>query len=207
MKPLLTLIPLLFLLTSCLDFSGNFEARQNLQLVHTTVFGNEKIENVPAGSYRAKVGFSSENKLKLELKRGNKEIDVKIKLPRNIDFTNTRGEIKLPASRTGQRYDMEGFVDTNITTSRPFRERESCTYTDYRTECEVRCDSRNNCRRVCSDVAYTRYGYRDVEYRVETTERDIDLRFVTPQSRLLVADFQGFDSQTQRIYLYQSRCR
>jgi hypothetical protein len=207
MKSLLTVMPLLFLLTSCLDFSGDFEARQNLKLVHTTIFGNEKMIDVPAGNYRAEVGFSSENKLKLELKRGNREISVKLKLPSNIDFTNARGEINIPASRTGQRYDMEGYIDSTLITSRPYRERESCNYTDYRTECQVRCDSRNNCRRVCNQVAYTRYGYRDVEYRFETIEKDIDLRFVVPRSRSIVADFQGQDSQTNKIYQYQSRCR
>jgi hypothetical protein len=207
MKSLLTLIPLLFLMTSCLDFNGDFEARQNLQLVHTTVFGNERTVQVPAGYYRAEMGFSSENKLKLVLKRGNQEISAKLKLPRDIDFTNARGEINLPAQRTGQRYDIEGFVDTTFITSRPYRERESCSYTDYRTVCEVICDVRNNCRRVCNQVAYTRYGYRDVEYRFETTERDIDLRFVVPRSRSIMADFQGRDSQTRKIYLYQSHCR
>ena len=86
-------------LTSCNDFSGEFKAGQKLKIVHTSIFGKKKTKKIPAGEYRATLGFSSKHKVKLSLKRsGKKDIDVKIKLPKNADFPTFQGEINIPAA-------------------------------------------------------------------------------------------------------------
>lgn len=207
MRQLSLILPLLLFVSSCLDFQGSFHANETLNLVHTTMFGNEKIVKIPAGSYFTEVGFSSENKLKMTFKSGDSEISAKIKLPSDLDFTNSRGEIYLPANRTGQLYDIRGNVDSTDTVSRLYRVYEACSYTDYRVECRTFCDANGNCRQRCERVAYDRPGQQYVEYHFVTTERDIDLRFVTPRSRSVVADYQGHDTQTEKVYQQQGICR
>ncbi len=206
MRQITLMLPILFFISGCLDFQGSFQANETLNLVHTTVFGNEKIVKIPAGSYFTEVGFSSENKLKLTFRSGDKEISAKLKLPKDLDFSNSRGEIYLPANRTGQLYHITGNVDTTTTRSRLYRVYEACNYTDYRVECRQVCDA-NGCRHICERIAYNRPGQQFVEYHFVTTERDIDLKFVTPRSNSIVGDYQGHDTQTEKVYQQQGICR
>lgn len=207
MKSLSLLLITLLTLTSCVDFRGNFTANQDLRLIHTTVFGNEKPITVPAGTYSASFGFSSEDKMKLTLKNGGKEIDVKIKLPSNRDFPRNNGRINLPASRTGQQYDITGDIQSVTTYSRTYRESESCTYTDYRTECHVVCDSRGNCRNVCNSVPRTVYGYRNVEYRYRYTDRDLALELTVANSGRLMGSYRGEARESVKDYSFTTPCR
>lgn len=194
------------LLSSCVNFTGTFTANQKLTLIHSTVFGNEKTRTVPAGTYSTKFKFSSDDKIKLTFENGSDDIEVKIKLPENRQFPRERGEINLPASRTGQRYDINGFIDTRYSRSGVTRTTESCSYTVYRRECRTVCDRRNDCRKVCDRVPVTRYGRQDVEFRYRYTDRDLKLELVTPRTESIVGSYRGEDREVNKEYLYRSRC-
>jgi hypothetical protein len=207
---LLTLAAILALTTSCVNFKGSFTADRKLKLKHTTVFGNVKNKSVPAGRYQAKVKFSSEDKIKLTLENGSDDIEIKMKLPSNRQFPTNSGRINLPANKTGQNYDIEGFIDTEYSSSGVTRTTESCSYTRYERRCTKVCDggSRPNrpvCRTVCDRVPVSVYGRQDVEYRTDYTDRELELSVVLPNGGQ-VGRYFGTDRSSNKVYLYQGRC-
>lgn len=193
-------------ITSCVNFKGTFTANKTLKLVHTTVFGNEKTRTVPAGTYATRFKFTSEDKMKLTFENGDNDIEVKIKLPSSRNFPRERGPINVPASTTGQKYDITGFIDTQYSSSDVRRERESCTYTVYRRECRPVCDRHGNCRQVCDRVPVTRYGYQQVEYRYRYTDRNLKLEMVAPGTDDIIGEYRGDDRDVTKDYLYRGNC-
>ena len=213
-------------LTSCDDFSGQFSANQELKLVHTTIFGNKKTKKVPMGKYKATLGFSSANKVKLTLKEDNGDnISVKIKLPENRQFPTFTGKIDLPASQTGQKYDLKGKINTEVTRGAPTSTYESCTYTRYVRKCERVCDApvnrdgdvvrdrrdlndrRNrNCRRTCRQVPVSVSGTRDVTYHYTTTYKRIKLGVFNPGSNGRLGAFKGDLTDTDKVYDFYGKC-
>ncbi|MFT6070929.1 MAG: hypothetical protein ACJAT2_001834 [Bacteriovoracaceae bacterium] len=203
-------------LSSCNDFSGEFKTGQKLKIVHTSMFGKKKTKKIPAGSYRATLGFSSSSKVKLSLKRsGQKDIDVKIKLPDNAQFPTYEGDIVIPASQSGQIYDLNGKIATNVTRSGRTDTYESCSYTDYVRRCEKVCrdvtrpngDVVKRCKKECRRVAVTIRGSRDVTYHMVYTAKKIKLGVFNPGSRDRLGDFQGNFNDSTKVYDYQSSCR
>ncbi len=203
-------------LSSCNDFSGEFKTGQKLKIVHTTMFGKKKTKKIPAGSYRATLGFSSSSKVKLSLKRsGQKDIDVKIKLPDNAQFPTYEGDIVIPASQSGQRYDLNGKIATNITRSGQTNTYESCSYTDYVRRCEKVCrdvtkpngEVVKRCKKECRRVAVTIRGSRDVTYHMVYTAKKIKLGVFNPGTRDRLGDFKGNFNDSTKVYDYQSSCR
>lgn len=205
MKKLLALLALATLTTGCIDLKGGFTAHEDLKLVHTTIFGNEKTKTVPTGAYKTTVTFSSSEKVKLTFK-GAKEVEVKVKLPSDTAFPRDNGRIELLASKTGQRYDILGFIKTDYSSSRTYRDRESCQYTVYEQRCTTTCDSQRNCRRTCDRVPVTRRGFQHVEYRYDYTERFLKLEMVKPNTDAIVGEYRGDDRDSRKVYLHQGRC-
>ena len=203
-------------LSSCNDFSGEFKTGQKLKIVHTSMFGKKKTKKIPAGTYRATLGFSSKSKVKLSLKRsGQKDIDVKIKLPSGAQFPSFQGDIIIPASQSGQKYDLNGKIATNVTRSGQTNTYESCTYTDYVRRCEKVCKEVTKpngqvvtrCRKECKRVAVSISGSRDVTYHMVYTAKKIKLGVFTPGTRTRLGDFKGNFNDTDKVYDYHGTCR
>lgn len=207
MKKLALTLVLMLGAVGCMNFEGTFKADEKLKLVHTTMFGNEKTKTLQPGTYKTSFGFSSEDKMKLTFERPGEDLDVKIKFPSNSDFPRRNGNIFLSASETGQRYDIQGRINTEYSQSRRYNERERCSWTEYRTDRRTHCDRHGNCRQICNQVPYTRYGYQRVEYRYEYTDRELHLELVKPRSKQSVADYNGTDRDAQKVYLFQGMCR
>lgn len=203
-------------LSSCNDFSGEFKTGQKLKIVHTSMFGKKKTKSIPAGEYRATLGFSSKNKVKLSLKRsGKKDIDVKIKLPKNAQFPTYQGEISIPASQTGQRYDLKGKIATNVTRSGTTNTYESCSYTDQVRRCEKVCKEITKpngrvvtrCKKECHMETVTIRGSRDVTYHTVYTAKKIKLGVFNPGTRDRLGDFKGNFNDSDKVYDYYGTCR
>lgn len=206
MRQIALSIAALMLFASCVNYKGTFTANQDIKLVHSTVFGNNKVKTIPAGSYQTTFKFSSDEKVKLTFKTGGDDIEVKVKLPSGTTLPSERGAIRIMATRSGQQNNILGFVDTVRSSSSVTRTRESCSYTVYRRSCTTQCDSRRNCRQVCNRVPMTRYGYQDVEFRYEYTDRSLKLEVVAPGSDAILGEYFGEDRDVRKVYLYQGRC-
>ena len=202
-------------LTSCNDFSGEFRTGQTLKLKHKTIFGKTKTKKVPAGEYRATLGFSSKNKVKLSLKRsGKKDIDVKIKLPKNAQVPTFSGAINIPATQTGQLYDIKGRVKTDVTRSGQTNSYEHCTYTDRVRRCEKVCEEVTKpngrvvtrCRKECRMVTVTLNGDRAVTYQMVYTNKKIKVGMFTPNSSQRLGEFRGTFNDSDKVYDYYGQC-
>lgn len=200
------LLSSLVLISSCVNFKGTFNSYKTLKFVHSTVFGNSKTKSVPAGTYNTKFKFTSEDKMKLTFEREGDDIEVKIKIPTDRSIPRERGAINLPASATGQRYNIVGFIDTRYSQSGVTRTSESCTYTVYRRTCSTSCDRNGNCRQVCERTPVNVYGRQDVEFRYDYTDRSLKLELVEPGSESIAGDYRGEDRDVQKTYIYQGRC-
>jgi len=209
---------LLVMASSCLKLNGVFKVDKDLKLVHTTIFGNDKTKTVPAGRYRASFKFQSKEKVKLTFKKdGGQDISVKIKLPEGTRLPETEGAINLPASETGQRYNIEGAISTDFSRSDSMSGRESCTYTTYERRCERVCEEvesrrnpgerRRRCRKECDRVEVTNYGYHHVEYYFSYTDKKLTLEILNPRSGNVLAHYNGTHHDSSKHYTFQGTCR
>ncbi len=194
----------LMLMTSCINFRGDFTAYRELKLKHTTVFGNIKYINVPVGRYSAMVNFSSENKIKLTLQNDNEYIIAKLQLPNGHQFPRETGRVFLSARETGQSFDIEGYVNSKKTNSRVRRTSEFCSTVGWENECRNVCDG-GSCRNICEDVPVNVDGTRDVEYRYEHVESDLKLNIMVPNGAH-VAQYSGTDITTNKVYFHKGPC-
>jgi len=204
---LLTLLAALSLLSGCVQYTGTFTAHERLTLIHSTVFGNERTRTIPRGTYSTSFKFSSKNKIKLTFKSGGDDISVKIKLPAGTKLPEERGRFSIPANRSGQRNNVEGFVDTVRTEGDLVRRFEACSYTTYRHDCRVICSGGVlGCRQVCSNYPITFYGEREVEYRQLYTNRTLRLEVVEPSTGEVLGEYLGENNKVQRKYIYEGMC-
>lgn len=206
MRNLALALAALIALTGCINFKGSFTAHEKVKLTHSTVFGNNKVKTIPAGTYETTFKFSSKDKVKLTFKTAGDDIEVKIKIPEGTNLPSDNGTFKILASRSGQQNNVEGFVNTVRNRSELTRTRESCSYTTYRRECRVVCSGQNNCRKVCNDYPVTRYGYQDVEYRYNYTDRTLKLQVVAPNSGEILGEYLGEDKDVEKVYTYRGMC-
>ncbi len=214
MKAVLSIL-LILTASSCLKLKGSFKAKEDLVFIHTTIFGNKKEKKVPAGTYQTSFKLQSENLIRLTFKKENNENSklVKIQLPEGTHIPRNNGQIILPASETGQKYDLEGAIDTEQSTSGIYHGTESCTYTRYERHCRRVCrqtdDSSSNdrrCRRKCEYIDVTYYGYQSVSYRYRYTDKRLTLEILQPSTGQSLADYNGTYHRTQKIYEYRGLC-
>jgi hypothetical protein len=206
MRNLLLSISIVLFFTSCKSFTGQYDSNQDLTLVHTTVFGNKKKIVIPADLYTAKLGFSSKNKLKINLKSAGKSpISVKIQVPENTELP-TNGKISILASQSGQFYDLKGRVSTSYTRSDSVRGTEGCSYYEDQWICNERCDRHGNCRNICDYEEVAVPGTRDVIWHDATTSSTVGLSFIKPGQKNVRARLTGSHTSTDRVYEHEGEC-
>ena len=199
MKNLLLLLSL-FILTACIDPTGNLHVNEKLSLIHTTVFNNHKIVTVAAGDYNMTLTIKSNDSFKLKISGINK--DIKIKTKRGISIPDN-GSIFLPAADLGQKYDMQITMNTKTTNSDRRLKRETCDIVDYRTVC--RSDSAGHTR--CYQQRYVTLGRRDIEYYIQTVTRAMKLEMLLANSNIEAANFSGHDNDSHQINVWEGFCR
>ena len=199
MKHLLLLLPL-FILTSCIDPTGNLHVNEKLSLIHTTVFNNHKTVTVAPGDYNMTLTIKSNDRFKLQISGINK--DIKIKTKKGLSIPEN-GSIFLPAADLGQKYDMHITMNTKTTNSDRRIKRETCDRIEYRTVC--RSDSAGHTR--CYQQQYVTIGRRDVEYYIQTVARVMNLEMLLANSNIEAANFSGRDNDSRQINVWEGFCR
>lgn len=208
MKSLIPFLCVLVVLSGCVDYDGSFRAKETLKLKHTTIFGRTKTRTLNAGQYKTSFEVTAGKKLKFTF-RGNNTVDVKMKLPRNIDLPNSDGSFFFMAEETGQNYDIKGDLQTDYSSSGIISGVESCSYTRYERRCEPVCSGsiRPSCSMVCTNVPVTFYGRRNARYRINYTKKSLHLAMNKPKSDILVATYSGYNQSSYRTYEYRGVCR
>lgn len=191
MKNISLLIVALFLV-SCETINGNFNASEQLTLKD----GSDSV-TIPAGSYKASLRVTTK-KVKLDIGDGNK---YKFRIdPDAIPRRN--GTVFFPASEVKQPYDVNTTVRSNVFESDSRAGSESCSYRQPYTVCYP--DNRG--RTQCYTEYRTVYGYRQVQYRVRTTDKSLLINLLSPGTEMAMAQFEGRDVKRERIYEYVGQC-
>ncbi len=191
MKNISLLIVALFLV-SCETINGNFTATESLSLKK----GSSSV-SIPAGNYKASLRVTTK-KVKLDIGDGNK---YKFRIdPDAIPRRN--GSVFFSAAEVEQPYDVNTTVRSTVSETDSRSGSESCSYQQPYTVCYP--DNRGRTR--CHTEYRTVYGYRQVQYRVRTTDKSLLIHLQSPGTEVSVASFEGRDVDRQRVYEYVGNC-
>ena len=191
MKKISLLIMALFFV-SCETINGNFTVTDTLSLNK----GADQVK-IPAGNYKASIRVTT-RKVKLDIGDGNK---YKFRIdPDAIPRRN--GTVFFPATEVEQPYDVSTTVSSTVTETDSRAGNESCSYQQPYTVCYP--DDRGRSR--CYTEYRTVYGYRNVQYRVRTTDKSLNINLLAPGTELTMANFEGRDVKRERIYDYVGQC-
>lgn len=185
-------------LSGCNELTGRIQVNETIQL-HTAK-GDGIIQ---PGSYGATLDFPNKNKARLEIKVKTKKNNPSAIFHVNSrSFPKGRGPIFVSAKESGQPYDLDGTIDTEVSEGREQWASEPCTYRITEQVCGI--DRRG--RRSCWLEERTIYGNRDIRYFDRTTTQSVDLNILQPNTSHAVAQAYVDQSSNERIYTYQGRC-
>lgn len=196
MNKIITLLALSLIFVSCENIDGTFNARTDLELKD----GN-RTDIVRQGQYQAVIKLRSK-KVKLTLKGESGNETYSFTLPSNVDLPRTNGSFKLTSAQVKQPYDVAGNIRTDVTMSERRRERESCQYREPYTVCYPD----GSGRRVCRTEYRTRFGFRDVEYRIRTQDQRINFNLLAKGTSAVRGSFAGGEVKRERAYDYTGPC-
>jgi hypothetical protein len=183
----------------CKEFEGRIEVSETL-----TPIVKKGNKTIAPGSYDVKVTFPDKKKARIEVKiegkNNNPQIDLK--LPSGKSFPEYDGPITLSSQESGQPYDVNGNLRSDIQRTQTVRDEETCTY--YVRERE--CNTDKNGNRVCKDRDVAHTGDRPVEYYYEELTQYLDLSLERPNSNVEVAHLGGTYFNRDKIYTYQGPC-
>ncbi|MGE3975235.1 MAG: hypothetical protein AB7F59_11985 [Bdellovibrionales bacterium] len=205
MKKLLLVLAGVGLLTSCNDIDGMLSVTSPL-LIKTK---KEQV-TLATGQYNAELDYDEGDRtIEFEIKnaRGDKDLKSKFVVPAGRNLPRENGEFTLTALEIGQDFDFHGSIKTMYSRSQRYRTTESCSYQRPERVCYQRTDRYGRVYWDCHTVYRTYYGYRDVEYHDERTEREVEAAFAAPGSDQTLAQFAGQRTDTERVYDYTGVCR
>jgi len=180
-------------LSGCDNVGGQLKVRKALVAV---VDG--QAATIPAGTYNATIEgsaniFKTQISLDLALKGGTGHILFNV--PSGVAVPKEDGELKLTAAQSGQPFDMDGKIATNVQEGSVQSGVESCT----RNETEQRCDGSS-----CHTETITITGQQDVQYHSEDTIRDVNVTI--SKAGAVLATFSGERDDSSKVYDYQGAC-
>ncbi len=189
MKKLAIAFTALLLVSGCEDMSGILSVSEKF-----SVLVKGKSKEIPMGGHNTKLDFERE-KITATIDVNGKDIKVVILLPDNVSLPEN-GPFVISSEQSGQPFDVEGTVQTEITRSDLKNGRETCQYTAYEPVCD-----QNGC--TIQNVPKT--GWRDIEYFEETTNKELGFDSFssagTAQSR-----FDGASNTTVKRVTFEGRC-
>ena len=163
-----------------------------------------------AGTYTAKLEFPSKSKLNLVIRGASpqRENSLTFNIPKDQRIPAVSGAFALTAQQTGQQFDLNGTVDTQISDSASTRGWETCSEVVYVRVCHIEPspNPRIPPREVCSAEPVVRYGNEDVEYFYRTTDKNVLMDLLQPGQSTQIAHFSGTATDNEKIYTYRSGC-
>ena len=176
---------------------STLEIKQNLPIKDD----NARSINLTPGNYPADLNINS-SRVKVTVKTASKNnVTFRLKLPKNMKLP-TNGTLELTSAQSGQAFNTNVNVTTQIENGPKKREYENCTveYTDY--DCFP---IGNPPRTICQPVTRTRWGRRDVEYYLRNYHRTIEAQLVGTDNSTL-AQINGSRVDSERVYTREGFC-
>jgi hypothetical protein len=195
MKSLL-LIVIALVGTACVNPKGQVTINYPTQFERKTIFGNTKTFTIQPGIYSAKLKMTSKNKAKLKIS-GVKH-PVSFKVPGSID---QNGETVFLAHELGQPFNVKILVDTELSEGPEQRTTEDCTVTIRTNVCEI-VDGHRTCHLVTKEVD----GKKRVIFKMDYTDRDVEVTMWNPATHMVHLSFKGHDRDSKKRVLHSSQC-
>lgn len=198
MKKLLLLLIPAFFLTACEELDGLLNVHEQFSMLN-----KKGVElNLLPGTFDSELKITKK-KLRVKIKDLNgKDQKFYFKVPSGVVLPKYQGEAVLPNNLSGQPVDLKMVANTDTVTSDLIHDTESCTYTRRRMVCHG-----HRRHRDCYWVTDTIYGYQQVEYKVVTNTKVVDVLFLEPASQTQMAEFDATKISHYRDYTYKGPCR
>jgi hypothetical protein len=202
-KLLLSLLAVAVLAACALEVRGLFKAHTSLEFLQKGFLGRVKKVVVAPGAYNSLISLDGRNNVaKLTIYGANREkTTVSFKAPlENIPLNGSW--VTVPASQTGQHYDLRLAAKRNIVKEDELRrEWESCTY----QRCHTRCTGTGE-NRECHQECTTYHGEQRVEYYFVHTYWDIKFK-LGRSGNFSHAGYEGNRHDVAKDYTYRGSCR
>jgi hypothetical protein len=200
-KFVLTIIGIAALVGCRHSVTGTLEVKDQLTLNKK---GNQTVV-LDEGSYKATVhSYDKKDKVVFDIKGLSKKQNVKaeFKIDENMVIPQN-GHVSVSSETSGQPWNLEGDIETEMTRGPQVKTYESCRYGSAFWYCYG-----SGAGRMCGwwyDTYY--FGTREVEYHKEVTTRSVDVDFIDPSSQDKVATFDGDKTvNTEIVYDHIGPC-
>lgn len=192
---------------SACEVDGTLTVQQPLTM---TAKKNKSVTLQP-GSYRAEVE-AHDDKLEIEVKVGRDEKKITLRPADGQTLPKRNGQIFIPASQSGQSFDLNGVVNTVSVNGNKVWADQSCTAYRPVYVCQtvvVGYDRYGNpiWRQVCRTENQPYPGRQEIEYYPVTTTTDVDMAFLNPGTTTQLAEFGGTRTTVRNVYTYRGPCR
>lgn len=209
--------------TGCEPLEGVLVTNQPIQLKDRS---GDKI--TITGQQHIKLKMNQESKMKLILHLSSGRHVIPIKTNFNVSDIRNGDKIFIPASFSGQPYDISGIYHDQYTTSDRYSSVESCSWNTHQTVCEnvlikgrcitvtecnpnnpSQCKTRQKCdndryERQCRDLVRTHYGQQDVTFHYSNNSVNFDINLIS--NGKIVAQLSPNRSASSKIYDYKGLC-
>ncbi len=168
-------------------------------------WGKHQITITP-GSYNMSVE-SGRNDLQIDLKGANLSEKLELTIPAGKQIPDS-GRVTLTSQETGQPFDLEAVINTDVQDSAKTNGYETCQVSYQEQVCAPTGDGGpgNPPQIHCWFETHTRQGQQQVEYFVRSTNRSMTAEILLLGSTTSAAHFSGNRMSKQKIYTYQSPC-
>lgn len=194
MKRLFVVLFPLFLFASCNQFSGTIQGKldvaENLHFTTTNIFGSSKEIIIEPGAHQAALSFN----LKSVSLKIDKSSAVKFKIE-GQSLPPQGGAFYLPASVSGQLYDLQGNIDLTDSYGPVQQTTQSCQKQVMVQVCQ---------NGQCHLVPQTVFGTQWVRYQIKTTTLILDADFL--KNERSHGQLHAGGNSYQKLYLYQGPC-
>lgn len=154
------------------------------------------VVKINVGKHDASLSFPAKNRFEIEVKQDRTTKKFQVKVPSNVTIPNN-GEFQIPAARSGQNFDLQGAVKTVEKRSALQRRTESCRTTRNDVVCGP-----NGCVPVRHEV----WGNQPVEFYFIDTKQDVRVNINTKGTQEALAQFDGSQSYTEKVYTHRGFC-
>lgn len=164
----------------------------------------EKKVKIPVGTMESKVDFQSKRAAVLTVKVDRTSNSATFNIPKDKNIPERTGEFVLSARESGQPVDLAAGLTTQEHDSGITRGVEQCSYTRQERVCyPVPAPVYQDCRWE----SRTFWGYQEVEYYIHYTDRFMRANLLEAGTQNVVAQFNGEDHDSRKVYTYQGICR
>jgi hypothetical protein len=170
--------------------------------------GKNKAATAAVGSYDAELTITDFAKeLEVTIKGVNGKTDkIKLKLPKGAKLPTENGAITIAGKDTGQSFDVNGSLSTDVEESPTTSEIDSCEIPISHSWCHDYTDKNGQTQQACTTKITFIPGTHEVDSHEQTTTTTMAASFVDSASNAALATFSGQKVSYENVIDYEAPC-